>query len=132
RLADRTRGLRERLATLIERHGVPGAAAGVLSRGEIVEAAAGVLNVDTAIEATPDSVFQLGSIGKVWTATVVMQLVDEGLLDLDAPIVDVLPEFRVADPDVSKRVTMRHLLSHSSGIDGDHFVDTRRGDDWLE
>src|SRR5205085_4471737 len=61
-----------------------------------------------------------------------MQLVDEGLLDPDAPIVDVLPEFRVADPDVTRRVTMRHLLSHSSGIDGDHFVDTGRGDDCLE
>jgi CubicO group peptidase (beta-lactamase class C family) len=54
------------------------------------------------------------------------------VLDLDAPIVSVLPEFRVADPDVTKQVTMRHLLSHTSGIDGDHFVDTGRGDDCLE
>src|SRR5947207_11473434 len=61
-----------------------------------------------------------------------MQLVDEGLLDLDAPIVEVLKEFRVADPDVTDRVTMRHLLAHTSGIDGDHFVDTGRGDDCLE
>ena len=68
----------------------------------------------------------------MWTATVVMQLVDEGLLDLDAPIVEVLPELRLADPDVTKRVTMRHLLTHTSGIDGDVFTDTGRGDDCLE
>ncbi len=79
-----------------------------------------------------DSLFQIGSIGKVWTATVVMQLVDEGLLDLDAPIVEALPELRLADPDVTKQVTMRHLLTHTSGIDGDVFTDTGRGDDCLE
>jgi CubicO group peptidase (beta-lactamase class C family) len=62
----------------------------------------------------------------------VMQLVDEGKLDLDAPIVDVLPEFRLADADVTGQVTMRHLLSHTSGIDGDIFTDTGRGDDCLE
>ena len=82
--------------------------------------------------ATTDSVFQIGSITKVWTATVVMQLVDEGLLDLDAPVVEVLPELRLADPDVTKQVTMRHLLTHTSGIDGDVFTDTGRGDDCLE
>ena len=76
--------------------------------------------------------FQIGSITKVWTATVVMQLVDEGLLDLDTPVVEVLPELRLADPDVTKSVTMRHLLTHTSGIDGDVFTDTGRGDDCLE
>jgi CubicO group peptidase (beta-lactamase class C family) len=91
-----------------------------------------VLNVTTGVTTTTDSVFQIGSISKVWTATIAMQLVDEGLLDLDAPIVDVLPEFRLADPDVTKRVTMRHLLTHTSGIDGDVFTDTGRGDDCLE
>jgi CubicO group peptidase (beta-lactamase class C family) len=68
----------------------------------------------------------------VWTATIAMQLVDEGLLDLDAPIVQYLPELRLSDPDVTKHVTMRHLLTHTSGIDGDVFDDTGRGDDCLE
>ncbi|HEY7045386.1 MAG TPA: serine hydrolase domain-containing protein, partial [Nocardioidaceae bacterium] len=69
---------------------------------------------------------------KVWTATVVMQLVDEGLVELDAPVAEVLPELRLSDPDVAKRVTVRHLLTHTSGIDGDIFTDTGRGDDCLE
>jgi CubicO group peptidase (beta-lactamase class C family) len=99
---------------------------------EPVEAAYGVLNKDTGVAATTDSVFQIGSITKVWTATMVMQLVEEGALHLDAPVVDVLPEFRLADGEVTTRVTMRHLLTHTSGIDGDVFTDTGRGDDCLE
>ena len=126
-----------RLERLAERHGVPGAQLGILrhdARGseELEVAAYGVLNVDTRAPVTPDSVFQIGSITKVWTATVVMQLVDEGLADLDAPVVEVLPELRLADPDATKHVTLRHLLNHTSGIDGDVFTDTGRGDDCLE
>ncbi|WP_327000876.1 serine hydrolase [Dactylosporangium sp. NBC_01737] len=126
-----------RLTALAERHKVPGATLGILrlrpgGDDELVEAAHGVLNTDTGVATTTDSVFQIGSISKVWTATVVLQLVDEGLLDLDAPVIDVLPEFRLADPEVTKQVTMRHLLTHTSGIDGDVFTDTGRGDDCLE
>jgi len=60
------------------------------------------------------------------------RLVDEGKLDLDAPVADVLPELRLADAEVAKTVTMRHLLNHTSGIDGDVFTDTGRGDDCVE
>ncbi len=91
-----------------------------------------MLNKDTGVPTTTDSLFQIGSISKVWTTTVVMQLVDEGLIDLDAPIVDVLPELKLADPVTASKVTMRHLLTHTSGIDGDVFTDTGRGDDCLE
>jgi CubicO group peptidase (beta-lactamase class C family)/acetyl esterase/lipase len=126
-----------RLAALAARHRVPGAVLGILrvqpgAADDQVEAAYGVLNKETGVATTTDSLFQIGSMTKVWTATVVMQLVDEGLLDLDAPIVEVLPELRLADPDVTKQVTMRHLLTHTSGIDGDVFTDTGRGDDCLE
>jgi dipeptidyl aminopeptidase/acylaminoacyl peptidase/CubicO group peptidase (beta-lactamase class C family) len=126
-----------RLAVLAERHDVPGAALGILRVGqghqdELVEAAFGILNKNTGVEVTNDTVFQIGSITKVWTTTVLMQLVDEGLLDLDAPVVEVLPELRLADADVTKQVTVRHLLTHTSGIDGDVFTDTGRGDDCIE
>ena len=126
-----------RLRALAARHRVPGAALGILrlrpgGEDELVEAAYGVLNVETGVPVTSDSLFQIGSVSKVWTATVAMQLVDEGLLHLDTPIVEYLPELRLADADVNKRVTMRHLLNHTSGIDGDVFTDTGRGDDCLE
>ncbi|UNS95241.1 beta-lactamase family protein [Streptomyces tubbatahanensis] len=120
-----------RLTKLAERHRVPGAVLGV-ARGDHSDVAAyGVLNKDTGVTTTRDSLFQIGSLTKVWTATLVMQLVDEGALDLDAPVADVLPELRLADPHVARRVTMRHLLTHTSGIDGDVFTDTGRGDDCL-
>ena len=126
-----------RLAKLAAKHGVPGAQLGILRHDEqgddeVAVATYGLLNIDTKQPVTADSIFQIGSITKVWTATVVMQLVDEGLADLDAPVVEVLPELRLADPDVTKHVTLRHLLNHTSGIDGDVFTDTGRGDDCIE
>ena len=121
-----------RLAVLAHKHGVPGAALAVAAGDEVSEAAYGVLNIRTKVEATTDSVFQIGSITKVWTATLAMQLVEDCRLDLDTPIVTYLPGFRVADPDVTAKVTTRHLLAHTSGIDGDLFLDTGRGDDCIE
>jgi CubicO group peptidase (beta-lactamase class C family) len=126
-----------RLAALAVRHHVPGAQLGILrlspdGEDELVTTTYGVLNNRTGVAVAPDSLFQIGSITKVWTATVAMQLVDEGLLELDGPIAEVLPELRLADPDVTKGVTLRHLLTHTSGIDGDVFTDTGRGDECLE
>lgn len=76
----------DRLATLAARHRVPGAALGIIRRDtdEVLAVSTGVLNVATEVATTDDSVFQIGSITKVWTTTLVMQLVDEGLTDLDA------------------------------------------------
>jgi dipeptidyl aminopeptidase/acylaminoacyl peptidase/CubicO group peptidase (beta-lactamase class C family) len=127
----------QRLSRLAERHKVPGAQLGILrvgadGRDELVQAVHGVLHVRTGAPATTDALFQIGSITKVWTATVAMALVDDGLLALDTPIVDVLPELRLATPEVTKSVTLRHLLTHTSGIDGDVFTDTGRGDDCLQ
>lgn len=124
--------LQPRLASLVEEHEVAGAAIGVLHEGNVTSAAAGFANRPAGVEATPDTVFQIGSQGKMWTSTVLMQLVDEGLADVDATVRTYLPEFAVADPDVAEAVTLRHLLSHTSGIDGDNFADFGRGDDCLE
>lgn len=122
----------ERLSALADKHGVVGASLAIRHGDATAEAATGVLNLRTQQPATPDSLFQIGSITKVWTATLVMQLVDDGLLDLDEPIVRHLPDFRVADEEVSRTVTARQLLAHTSGIDGDLFLDTGRGDDCVE
>jgi CubicO group peptidase (beta-lactamase class C family) len=91
-----------------------------------------VLGTVTGVPVTPDSVFQIGSITKVWTATLALQLVDEGVLDLDAPIAAVLPNLALADPAVAGSVSMGPQLTPTSGIDGDVFTDTGRGDDCLE
>lgn len=117
----------------IKRRHVPGASLAILRNNRITAtAAAGVTSLDTNVPVTEDTLFQIGSITKPHTATLIMQLVDEGLLDLDTPVRHYLPEFRVADLGVSQKVTPRHFLSHQSGIDGDFFVDSGRGDDNVE
>ncbi|GAB2963326.1 serine hydrolase domain-containing protein [Saccharothrix stipae] len=120
-----------RLAELCVAHRVPGASLAVLVDGEIHECATGVLHCGTGVPVTADSLFQIGSISKLYTATLIMQLVAEGRLDLDAPVASVLPGFAVADPVATETVTSRQLLTHTSGIDGDFFHDTGRGDDCL-
>ncbi|MFJ8818680.1 serine hydrolase domain-containing protein [Amycolatopsis thermoflava] len=117
---------------LVEAREVPGAAIAVAVGGDVADAAAGVLNRATGVEATPDSVFQIGSITKVWTTTLAMQLADEGALDLDAPVRRYLPEFRVADESAAAAITVRQLMCHTSGFEGDLFTDTGRGDDCVE
>lgn len=121
-----------RLTALADKHSVVGASLAIAYGDEVLEAATGVLNTRTGQPATTDSVFQIGSITKVWTATLVMQLVDEDLLDLDAPLISYLPDFKVADEALTQQVTARHLLAHTSGIAGDFFPETGRGDDCLE
>src|SRR3954471_21905514 len=122
----------DRLTALADKHGVVGASLAIAYGDDEVVGATGVLSRRTHQPATPDSVFQIGSITKVWTATLVMQLVDEGLIDLDKPVVTYLPEFTVADAALTEGVTTRHLLTHTSGIAGDFFPETGRGDDCLE
>lgn len=117
----------------IKQRRVPGASVAILRNNRITATvAAGVTSLDTNVPVTENTLFQIGSITKPHTATLIMQLVDEGLLDLDTPVRHYLPEFRVADLDVAKKVTPRHFLSHQSGIDGDFFVDSGRGDDNVE
>jgi CubicO group peptidase (beta-lactamase class C family) len=120
------------LDDVVERHRLPGAAIAVGVGGQLVEAASGVLNRATGVEATAASLFQIGSVTKIWTAALVMQLVGEGLVDLDAPVRRYLPEFGVIDASASGTVTVRQLLSHTGGFDGDLFEDTGRGDDAVD
>ncbi|WP_411151231.1 serine hydrolase domain-containing protein [Streptomyces sp. A30] len=121
----------DRLDALRSRYHVPGSALAVLMDGEIHELVSGVLHRDTGVRVTADSVFQSGSIAKVYTATLVMQLIDSGRLRLGTRVVDVLPDFSVADDEVTKTVTVGQLLSHTSGIGGEFTHDTGRGDDCL-
>jgi CubicO group peptidase (beta-lactamase class C family) len=65
---------------------------------------------------TPQTPFIIGSISKTFTALAVMQLVEAGKVDLDAPAQRYLPWFRVADPQASAQITVRHLLNHTSGL----------------
>ncbi|MDX6260789.1 MAG: hypothetical protein QOH84_2477 [Kribbellaceae bacterium] len=124
--------LQDRLPALLAEHQVPGTAVGVLFGGEVIDHAAGVLSKATEVPATADTVFQIGSITKVWTTTLVMQLVDEGKVDLDKPLRDYLPEFVIGDEAAAGIITIRQLLCHTSGFEGDIFNETGKGDDAIE
>ena len=124
--------LQERLPGLLRDHQVPAAAWGVLHDGQVVDGAAGLLSTATGVEATPDSLFQIGSITKLWTSTLVLQLVDEGKVDLDVPVRTYLPELRLGDEAAAAVITTRQLLNHTAGFEGDIFTDTGYGDDCVE
>jgi CubicO group peptidase (beta-lactamase class C family) len=123
--------LRERLHELATKYRVPGAVAGILADGEVTVCATGVTRLgDEGAPITPDTLFQIGSITKVWTATIIMQLADEGRLSLDDPVNRHLdPPLRLADKNVADSVTVHQLLSHTGGFYGDTDDPAERGDD---
>ena len=83
----------------LETNALPGASVAVLFDGELTTAAAGVINLNTKVETTTDTLFQIGSATKMYTATLVMMLVDAKNVDLDGPVIRHLPEFRVTRTD---------------------------------
>jgi CubicO group peptidase (beta-lactamase class C family) len=124
--------LQRRLPELLEETGVVAAAVAVAHGDEVVEAAAGTLSAATGVSATTDAIFQIGSITKVLTATLVQQLADEGRVDLDRPVRTWLPELRLGDESAASVITVRQLLTHTAGFEGDVFTDTGKGDDCVE
>ncbi|WP_321491459.1 serine hydrolase domain-containing protein [uncultured Desulfobacter sp.] len=119
--------LQAHLEQSLERNKAVGASLAVLFNNKVYTAAAGKININTGVDVTEDAVFQIGSATKVFTATLVMQLAGQGRLTLDDPVKKYLPEFKIADPTASANVTIRHLLSHTSGIDGDFFEEADYG-----
>lgn len=105
---------------------------GVLAREDEDVCAVGVTSRATDAPVTPDTLFQIGSITKVWTTTLVQILAEEGRLQLDAPVRTYVPELKLLDEGTAEAVTVRHLVNHTSGLPGDYFPDTGRGDDCLE
>ena len=91
--------------------------------GQLHQAASGILNLDTGVEATTDSIFQIGSITKVFTASLVMRWVEMGRVDLDKPVQHYLRDFQLADAQAAATITVGQLLNHTNGIAGDYFPD---------
>ncbi len=111
---------------------VPGVALGIYNNGEELTAGFGITSVEHPLAVTADTLFQTGSISKTFTGTVIMQLVERGKIDLDAPVRKYIKDFKVKDKHVSEKVTVRHLLTHMGGWVGDYFNDFGNGDDALD
>jgi CubicO group peptidase (beta-lactamase class C family) len=95
---------------------LPGVALAIVQGDRIVHLKGFGRADPTGRAVTPQTPFLIGSTTKSFTALAVMQLVEAGKIELDAPIQRYLPWFRVADPEASARMTVRHLLTMSSGI----------------
>jgi CubicO group peptidase (beta-lactamase class C family) len=119
------------LAEACRARGVPGMVVGIVTEQGREVAAYGVASVETGCPVRRDTLFQIGSITKVYLATLVMQLVEEGKLALDEPVAAYLPELQLADPVARETITLRHLLTHTSGLEGDRFEDYGYGDEAL-
>lgn len=94
------------------------AAVAILENGKVVYSEGfGMADREQSVPVDRHTLFNSGSIGKVYVATAVMLLADDGKVKLDAPVVQYLPEFTMADPR-HRDITVRMLLNHSSGLPG--------------
>ena len=110
---------------------VPGVAVGVIVGDDEHVVTDGVTSVDHPLPVDADTLFHVGSTTKTVTATAVLRLVERGDLDLDAPVRTWLPDFRLADDDAARTVTLMHLLTHTAAFEGDVWSDPGPGDDAL-
>ena len=99
-------------------YGVPGVAIGIISEGRTTLQGLGITNVEDPLAVTAHTVFPIASISKTFAATAMMRLVEQGKVELRAPVQKYIPEFRVRDSVVSRDVTVWHLLTHLGGWEG--------------
>jgi CubicO group peptidase (beta-lactamase class C family) len=117
--ADRTFDtIADLVAAKMREYHVPGVALGVLRDGKTAIRGFGVTSVEDPLPVTAGTIFPLASISKTVTAMAVMRLAEQGKLDLRAPVRAYLPDFRVQDDGASRDVTLWHLLTHTSGWEG--------------
>jgi CubicO group peptidase (beta-lactamase class C family) len=124
--------LQARVSMLGARLEVPGVAVGVVLDGEEHVAFHGVTSLEDPLPVDEGTLFQIGSTGKTYTATAILILVEQGRIDLHAPVRTYVPELRLKDEQVARDVTVLHLLNHTAGWDGDLFEETGEGDDALD
>jgi CubicO group peptidase (beta-lactamase class C family) len=104
------------LRNIMSGWGIPGLGVGIVENGEIVYAKGfGVQSLETCVPVTTNSIFCVASIAKCFVASAIMQLVEQGRLQLDAPLIEYLPDFRL-DDERFDQITVRQMLSHTSGM----------------
>jgi D-alanyl-D-alanine carboxypeptidase len=106
----------------MRRHHIPGLSLAVVKDGKVIKAKGyGLANVELNVPATKETVYQIGSVTKVFTATAVMILVNDGKIGLDNKITKYLSDL----PPAWSGITVGHLLSHTSGITNDYAAETK-------
>jgi len=110
--------------------GIPGMALGIVQNGQIAHMQGFGVADSSGRAVTPQTPFRIGSLTKAFTALAVMQLVESGKIDLDAPVQTYLPWFELADKEAAATITVRNLLNQTSGMstkDGNRFWRSQEG-----
>ena len=110
--------------------GIPGMALGIVQDSQVAHVQGFGVADSSGRKVTPQTPFYIGSVAKSFTALAVMQLVEAGKIDLDAPVQTYLPWFELADKEASAKITVRNLLNQTSGMstkDGNRFWAEQQG-----
>ena len=113
--------IRAELRSFIEqglaKYGIPGTAVSVVQNGAVVyQETFGTTVLGGDVPLTPQTQMMIGSTGKSLTTLLMATLVDAGLMSWDTPVVQILPQFRVADAQLTQRITMRNLVCACTGV----------------
>ena len=115
--ADIIDSLEAYIEDLMPQFHIPGAVVAIVQDGAVVYSNAfGVRKLGEAQPMTVDTHMMIGSTGKSLTTTMMATLVDDGLMTWDTPVVDILPQFKMADPDLTQRITVRNLVCACTGV----------------
>lgn len=111
--------LESTLEAQMAEYGVSGASVALMENGEVIYSQGfGTANSDTAQKVTAETMFNIGSVSKIYTAAAALRLQEDGLLSLDTPVIEYLPQFQMDDSRY-QQITVRMLLNHTSGLPGD-------------
>ena len=121
--------LQKQISELAAELDVPGVSVGVITGGDEHYGYAGVTSVENPLPVDENTLFQFGSTGKTYTAAAMLRLVEQGKVDLDAPVRTYVPELRLRDEDVAAKVTILQLFNHTAGWQGDLIEEMGNGDD---
>lgn len=111
------RELEKRWESARKQLGLPGVSIAIVKDGQIIyEKGLGLANVEHAKPFTPNTSSYIASVTKVFLAFAIMQLSDEGKVNIDAPVRTYLPNFKLADAALTERITVRDLLCHRYGL----------------
>jgi CubicO group peptidase (beta-lactamase class C family) len=115
--ADHLGGLSQYIEKKMEEWKIPGMAIGVIQNDSVLfSKGLGFRDIDKKLPVTPQTLFNIASISKTFTAATVGILCDEGKLGWNTPIIDYLPDFRLYDEYATFHATPRDLLSHRTGL----------------
>ncbi len=113
----RLQGIDQTIDKILKDWNVPGCGIGIVYKDKLVFAKGyGYRNMEKKLPVTPNTLFQIASNSKLFTATAIGFLVDEGKLDWDKPIKKSVPQIQFYNNDLDANVTIRDMLSHRTGI----------------